>query len=150
MWLLTFIPDSILLAFVNIILYSGIILSVLGFVFNFRFLAQYRLIVQVVGILLLASGLYFKGGYQVEITWRARAAELEAKVKDAELKAQKTNVVIQEKVVTKIQKVKDTQVKIKEVIKEKEKIINAECVVPKEAVEILNEAARGPQVEEKR
>lgn len=144
MWMLTFIPDSILLGFVNAILYAGIIVSVLGFVFNFRFLAPYRLIVQVVGILLLASGLYFKGGYEVEQKWRERAAELQAKIDAAEAKSKEVNTVIETKVVTKVKKIKDTQIKIQKEIVEKEKIINGECVVPAEAIEILNKAAEKP------
>lgn len=142
MWMLTFIPDSVLLGFVNTILYAGIIGTVLGFVFNFSFLAPYRMIVQVVGVLLLAAGLYFKGGYEVEQQWRERVKDLEQKIALAEEKSKTANAEIQTKIVTKIQKVKEVQYKNKEVIKQVEKIINAECTVPKEAIEILNAAAR--------
>lgn len=144
MWMLTFLPDSILYAFVNIIFYAGVIATILGFVFNLPFLRQYRFIVQVVGILLLVAGVYFKGGYEVEMKWRDRVAELEAKVKAAEIKSKETNVVIQEKVITKVKKVKEVQVKLQKEIVVQEKIINAECVVPPEAITILNKAADGP------
>ncbi len=146
--MLTFIPDSILHAFVNSVFYAGIITSLLGFVFNFSYLRPYRLIVQVVGIMLLVAGVYFKGGYEVEIQWRARAAELQAKVDAAVVKSQETNTVIKTKVVTKIKRVKEIQVQLQKEIVEKEKIINGECVVPKEAIEILNKAAEGPSKEE--
>lgn len=149
MWMLTFIPDSIIHAFVNSIFYAGCIASLLGFVFNFSYLRPYRLIVQVVGIMLLVAGVYFKGGYEVEMKWRERATELQAKIDVAAVKSQEINTVIQTKVVTKIKRVKDVQVKIQREIVEKEKIINSECVVPKEAVEILNKAAEGPQGEAK-
>jgi preprotein translocase subunit SecF len=148
MWMLTFIPDSILHAFVNLVFYAGIITSLLGFVFNFSYLRPYRLIVQVVGIMLLVAGVYFKGGYEVEMQWRARAAELQAKVDAAVVKSQETNTVIKTKVVTKIKKIKEVQVQLQKEIVEKEKIINGECVVPKEAIEILNKAAEGPSKEE--
>ena len=149
MWMLTFIPDSIIHGFVNGVFYAGIIASLLGFVFNFGFLRPYRLLVQVLGIMLLVAGVYFKGGYEVEIQWRARAAELQAKIDAAAVKSQETNTVIQTKVVTKIKRVKEVQVNLQKEIVEKEKIINGECVVPKEAVEILNKAAEGPQGETK-
>jgi hypothetical protein len=148
MWMLTFIPDSILHAFVNSVFYAGIITSLLGFVFNFSYLRPYRLIVQVVGIMLLVAGVYFKGGYEVEMQWRERAAELQAKVDAAVVKSQETNTVIKTKVVTKIKRVKEIQVQLQKEIVEKEKIINGECVVPKEAIEILNKAAEGPSKEE--
>ncbi len=146
--MLTFIPDSILHAFVNSVFYAGIITSLLGFVFNFSYLRPYRLIVQVVGIMLLVAGVYFKGGYEVEMQWRERAAELQAKVDAAVVKSQETNTVIKTKVVTKIKRVKEIQVQLQKEIVEKEKIINGECVVPKEAIEILNKAAEGPSKEE--
>ena len=146
--MLTFIPDSILHAFVNSVFYAGIITSLLGFVFNFSYLRPYRLIVQVVGIMLLVAGVYFKGGYEVEIQWRERAAELQAKIDTAVVKSQAANTVIQTKVVTKIKRVKEIQVQLQKEIVEKEKIINGECVVPKEAIEILNKAAEGPSKEE--
>jgi len=149
MWMLAFIPDSIIHGFVNSVFYAGIIASLLGFVFNFGFLRPYRLLVQVLGIMLLVAGVYFKGGYEVEMQWRARAAELQAKIDAATVKSQETNTVIQTKVVTKIKRVKEVQVKLQKEIVEKEKIINGECVVPKEAVEILNKAAEGPQGETK-
>jgi preprotein translocase subunit SecF len=148
MWMLTFIPDSILHAFVNSVFYAGIITSLLGFVFNFSYLRPYRLIVQVVGIMLLVAGVYFKGGYEVEQQWRARAAELQSKIDTAVVKSQTANTVIQTKVVTKIKRVKEIQVQLQKEIIEKEKIINGECVVPKEAIEILNKAAEGPSKEE--
>ena len=146
--MLTFIPDSILHAFVNSVFYAGIITSLLGFVFNFSYLRPYRLIVQVVGIMLLVAGVYFKGGYEVEQQWRARAAELQSKIDTAVVKSQAANTVIQTKVVTKIKRVKEIQIQLQKEIIEKEKIINGECVVPKEAIEILNKAAEGPSKEE--
>jgi hypothetical protein len=86
-----------------------------------------------------------KGGYEVEMQWRNRVAEMEAKVAAAEAKSKETNTVIQERVVTKIKRVKEVQVKNREVIKQVEKIINAECTVPKEAIDILNAAARNEE-----
>ena len=149
MWMLTFIPDSIIHGFVNGVFYAGIVASLLGFVFNFGFLRPYRLLVQVLGIMLLVAGVYFKGGYEVEMQWRARAAELQAKVDAAVVKSQETNTVIKTKVVTKIKKIKEVQVQLQKEIVEKEKIINGECVVPKEAIEILNKAAEKPVGETK-
>lgn len=139
--MLSFIPDSILHAFVNIVFYAGIVGTLLGFVFNFAFLRQYRLIIQVVGILLLVGGVYFKGGYEVEIQWRERVAEMQAKVKAAEEKSKQVNTVIQTKVVTKIKTIHDTKVVTKEVIKEVAAKIDNECKVAPEAITILNSAA---------
>jgi hypothetical protein len=123
------------------------VLTVLGFFLagwipGFR---NYKTLAQILGVILLAAGLYWKGGYGVEMEWRARAAELQAKIDAAEAKSKEVNTVIETKVVTKVKKIKDTQVKIQKEIVEKEKIINGECTVPPEAIELLNQAAERPQ-----
>ena len=146
--MLTFVPDSFLLYLVNIVFYTGIICTILGFLLRFKFLANYQFILQVVGVLALAFGLYFKGGFEVEQQWRERVKELEAKLAAAQSKSQQVNTVIQEKFVTKIRHIKDTQVKIQKEIVEREKVINGNCEVPAEAIELLNKAAERPVVGE--
>lgn len=141
MWMLTFIPDSILHAFVNIVFYAGVVGTLMGFIFNFPTLRPYRLIIQVVSILLLVAGVYFKGGYEVEIQWRDRVAKLEEKVKVAEAKAQQVNTVVKTKVVTKFKTIHDTKIITQEVIKEVAAKIDTECKVAPEALIILNSAA---------
>jgi hypothetical protein len=145
MLLLSLIPDSFLVYFVNIIFYVGLISTLLGFILRFNFLTPYRLICQVVGVLFLSAGLYFKGGYEVEQQWRDRVTELQKKVEIAEEKAKTANAEIQTKVITKIQKIHDTKVVTKEIIKEKRVLIDANCDVPQEAIDILNNAAKGPE-----
>jgi len=150
MFLLHFLPDSFLQTIINIVLLSGMGLTVVGF-FLVGFipgLRNYKSLIQIIGVILLAVGIYWKGGYSVEMEWRARVAELQAKVDIAEAKSKETNTVIQERVVTKIKRVKEVQVKNKEIIKQVEHIINAECTVPKEAVDILNAAARNEVAKE--
>ena len=150
MFLLHFLPDSFLQTIINLVLFAGLGATVIGF-FLVGFipgLRNYKTLIQVLGVVLLALGIYWKGGYSVEMEWRSRVNELQAKVDIAEAKSKETNTVIQERVVTKIKRVKEVQVKNKEIIKQVEKIINAECTVPKEAVDILNAAARNEVAKE--
>jgi hypothetical protein len=146
MWMLAFVPDSFLLYLVNMVFYTGLACTVLGFLLRFKFLANYQFILQVVGVLALALGLYFKGGFEVEQQWRDRVAAMEAKVAAAEAKSKEVNTVIQERVVTQIKKIKEVQYKNREVIKQVEKIIDKDCTVPPEAIDILNAAARNEAV----
>jgi hypothetical protein len=104
---------------------------------------RWRLPLQIVGTALLVVGIYWKGGYSTEMEWRERVNALQAQIAVTEEKARTANAKIQTKVVTKIQKVKEHSVQIQEVIREREKIINKDCKVPKEAVDILNRAAEG-------
>ena len=92
MWMLAFLPDAFLAWIINTILITGIIGFAASFFFGYvvRWLpsiAPYHLLIQVVSIVLLVAGVYFKGGYSVEMDWRAKVAELESKVAIAEQKS---------------------------------------------------------------
>jgi preprotein translocase subunit SecF len=107
-------------------------------------LFPYAGLIKTIGIVLLVAGVYFRGGYGVEMEWRNKVAELEAKVAKSEEKSKEINTVIQKVYVDKVKVVKDVQIVIQEKIVEKTKIIDAECKVAPEALEILNEAAKNP------
>lgn len=146
MWILNFIPSSIIYAFILVMLWTGAIGTLIGFFFNIRGLEQYRLIIQVVSVLLLSVGLYAWGGYGVEQEWRKRVDVLEAKVKVAEAKSEQVNTVIETKIVEKVKYVDRVRIVNRDRIKEVEKIIDAKCEVDPEVIEILNSAAKNKPV----
>lgn len=154
MWLLSFVPDSFLLIVVNAILLVGVVSSIVAFFglnLLFRWFPQfspYYLLIQIVSFGILLAGVYFKGSFSTELEWRNRVHEAEEKAKVAEQQANDANKKINTKVVTKIKKVVEVQEKIKEIIVEKEKIINAECKVVPDAIMIHNAAAKNHTVGE--
>ena len=136
-------PDSFILWIVNIILVLGAGATVAGFVIkNIPLINQYRLPLQIGGIIALCIGIYLKGGYSVEMTWRERVAELESKIAVAEAQSQQANTDLTKALQQKTKVVKEVQVVIQERIKEVEKKIDAECKIAPEAIDILNDAAR--------
>jgi hypothetical protein len=148
MFLLNFIPDAFLLWVVNAVLIAGIIGTVVAFFFGFfvRFIPwiiPYRMVLQVVGLILLVAGVYFKGGVSVEMEWRSRVAEMEAKIAKAEAESKEVN----EKIVTvykdKVKVVKEIQVVVQEKIKTVEVKIDSQCKITADTVDILNQAATG-------
>jgi hypothetical protein len=147
MWILHFLPDSVLLYVVHCILIVGAVGTFLSFfVINrilrfFPAIAPYYTLAQILSLILLAAGLYFSGGYHTEMEWRAKVAEAELKIKEAEAKSQIVNTVVQTKVVEKVKVVKDIQIEVQEKIKEVEKRIDAECKLDPEIPKILNQAA---------
>ena len=146
MWMLSFVPDALLALVINGVLIAGIVGFTASFFFGFvvRYLptiAPYRMMIQVISIVLLVAGVYFKGGYIVEMSWRARVAEMEQKVALAEEKAKTANAEIRTVYVDKVRVVKETQVVIQEKIKNVEVKIDSQCKVAPEAISILNEAA---------
>jgi hypothetical protein len=147
MWLLSLawsiIPDSFIVWIINTVLLTGLIATLVSFFIKFiPFVNSYKLPIQILGIVLLAIGLFFKGGYSTEMMWRDRVAAMEEKVAAAEVKSAKTNTVIQKVYVDKVKVVKDTQYVIQERIKEVEKLIDKDCRVAPEAVDIHNDAAK--------
>ena len=148
MWMLAFIPDAFLAWIINTILITGIIGFAASFFFGYvvRWLpaiAPYHLLIQVISIVLLVAGVYFKGGYSVEMAWRERVAELEAKVAISEQKSKEVN----EKIVTvykdRVKVVKETQIVVQEKIKTVEVKIDSQCKITADTVDILNQAATG-------
>jgi energy-coupling factor transporter transmembrane protein EcfT len=148
MWLLSFLPDSFLLFIVNSVLIAGIVGTVISFFFinklarRFPSLAPYYWLLQILSIVVLVAGVYFKGGYSVEQEWRDRVGKLEEQVKLAEAKSAQTNTVIQEKIVTKTKVIRDTQIVNRDRIVENRVEIDKDCVVAPEAIEIHNAAAK--------
>jgi hypothetical protein len=145
--MLSFVPDSFLLYIVNAILIAGAIGTFLTFfilhkiVRWFPAIVTYHLILQIISIVLLVVGVFLKGGYGVEMMWRERAADLEAKIKVAEEQAKQANENIVIEYRDRVRVVKDTKIVIQEKIKEVEKIVDAQCIIAPEAVTIHNQAA---------
>ena len=148
MWMLAFIPDAFLAWAINSILIAGVVGFLASFFFGYVVrwipsIAPYHLLIQVVSIVLLVSGVYFKGGYSVEMAWREKVAELEAKVAVAEQKSKEANTQIQTVYVDRVKVVKQKQIVIQEKLKTVEVKIDSNCKVVPEAIDILNEAAAG-------
>ena len=147
-WLFGLIPDAILNWVYWAIIAAGITGVLAGWIGKFiPFYGNYVKILQPVGIVLLVLGVWLRGGYDTEMTWRAKVAEAEARVAVAEQKSQETNTVIEQKIVEKTKVIKGkteyiTQYLDREVVK-KEEIIKyiEQCPVPKEIIDIHNQAA---------
>jgi hypothetical protein len=157
-WMINLIPDAMLNWIYWAIIAVGITGVLAGWIGKLiPFYGTYVKILQPIGIVLLVLGVWLRGGYDVEMSWRAKVAEAEARVAAAEQKSQETNTVIEEKVVEKTKVIKGkteyiTQYLDREVVK-KEEIIKyiEQCPVPKEIIDIhnqaadMNKAAEGPK-----
>ena len=156
MFLLSFVPDSFLIYIINMILIIGAVGSFLFFFVLHRILrwfpalAPYYLIFQIISAVLLVAGIYFKGGYGVEMEWREKLRIAEEKAKVAEEKSKETNIVVQKVYVDRVKTVKENVIVYQDRIKEVEKIIDAKCEVAPEAVDIHNSAAKNIKPGEKK
>jgi len=147
MWLLSFVPDSWLHLAVLAILASGVGMYVLSLFVNFiPPLKIYKTPIQLIGSLLAIAGVYFYGSYATEMEWRDKVKEAEAKVAIAEAKSQEVNTVIKKVYVDKVKVIHDTKIVIQEKIVNVAEKMDAKCEVIPEALDILNEAAKKPEV----
>ncbi|CAB4241739.1 hypothetical protein UFOVP71_277 [uncultured Caudovirales phage] len=145
MWMLSFIPDSWLHFIVLALIFVGVVLYCAGFVLRFvPPLIPYKEPIRILSIVLMVAGVYFYGGYGVEMDWRKKAEEAQAKIDVAEQKSNEANAALEAERKKKQKVITEYAVTIKERIVEKEKLINAGCVVAPEAISILNEAATSP------
>ena len=138
------IPDSFLVWVYYLLLFSGIALYIASKLIKWiPLMGQYKLPAELIGVILLVVGSYFYGGYGVEMSWRDRVKELEAKVKVAEEKSQQVNTVIETKVVTKIKVVKENVYVNREIIKEVAgKQLDSSCSLPNSTVSLHDSASR--------
>jgi hypothetical protein len=151
MWMLWWVPDSLLAWIIHAILVGGAVGTFLSFFLLHRIvrwfpaLAPWHLLIQIVSVALLVGGVYFKGGYDTEASWRAKVKEAEAKVAIAEQQSEKLNEDL------KVEQKKKQKVRVeyyntvKTQIKEVERQINAECKLDPKVNELINKAAKNPE-----
>ena len=146
MWILHFLPDSLITFIAWLILLAGIA----GFVASkavrwLPMLGQYKLPLELGGVVVIAVGSYLMGGVSNEQTWRARVAEVEQRMAKAEAQAAKENVRIIEKVVVKTEQVRERGQDIVQYIDREVVKYDAQCKIPKEFVDAINRAAEPPK-----
>ena len=154
MWILHFLPDALILWFCNILLLTGVALTVAGFFVHripFPLLWQYQLPFKILGIALLVLGVYFRGGYGVEMAWRERVAEVEARLKAAEEQSANENTRIETKTVNRTRLIRERGEEIvkyvdREVVKYDTKFMpGGICEIPREFIKAHNDAAEVPK-----
>jgi len=145
MWMLSFIPDSVLQFAILSVLGVGVVLYIIGLLIGFfPAFRLYKEPIRILAMVLIVAGVYGEGSYANEMSWRAKVKEAEEKVKLAQEQSKEVNTIIETKIVKQKQIVHDVQVQIQKEIQVNEKLINAECKLDPVVVKILNDAATNP------
>jgi hypothetical protein len=148
MWILHFLPESLILFVTTSLLLAGIVTTTVSFLPT---LAPYRTPAQVLGIALLVVGVYWRGGYATEQEWRERVAEMQQKVAAAEAQSKETNTKIVTKVVTKTEQIRTrgediVQYVDREIVRYDTKFApGGQCEIPQEFIQAHNRAAEAPK-----
>lgn len=150
MWFLSFIPDWILQWAIHGLVILGLVLTFIGSLVRFIPIIQpYALVGRQLGIVLLVIGVFFEGGYATEMSYRARIAEMQSKIKEAEVKSAKANEKLAAEVSKNKELIKEKVNKNAKDIEAKREAINAECKLSDDAWVLYNRAiepkvSRGP------
>jgi thiol:disulfide interchange protein len=144
MWFLTlFLPDWLITYFVHIIFVVGLVATfAASIVTKLPFISNYGRLVQPIGMIVLAIGIFLEGSWWNERGWQAKIAELQEKVKVAEQKSTEANTKLDTALKEKSKVIKEKQVVIQEKIKEVQVKVNAECKISPDTVQIHNEATK--------
>ena len=145
MWILHFLPDSVIVWFCNILLLTGITATIAGF-FAHRVpgLWQYQLAFKIAGIALLVLGVYFRGGLAVEQEWRERVAEVEARLAIAEKASAEANTQIESKTQKKTTEIRQRTQYIRQYVDREVVRYDAGCTIPPPFIRAHNDAAEAP------
>jgi hypothetical protein len=148
MWLLYFVPDSLIQLVVHAILATGIVGCILSFFIVNKILrffppfAGFVSIAQLISALLLIAGIYFEGGYTTEMQWRNRVKEIEAKVAQAEQESKEANSKLDKKSAERVKIIQGRQLVVKQYIDREITKYDASCAIPIEVVRAHNAAAK--------
>jgi len=152
MWLLHLLPDSLLAFIVDAVLLAGVLATVLTcFLLKhlIRFvptLAPHVRIAQIASIVILLSGVYFKGGYSSEMAWRERVREMEARVAAAEQQSQEANTKLDTQGKEKVKIIREKGIIIKQYVDREVAKYDNTCVIPSAVVRAHNAAARNEEI----
>lgn len=152
MWLLHFLPDSLLAFVVNAVLVLGILSTIVCFFIINRLLrwfppfSKYVTVAQIVSLLILTTGVYFKGGHSTEIAWRERVREMEAQVAAAEAQSAAANEKLAQGSKEKIKVIREKGQIIKQYVDREITKYDNTCAIPQEVVRAHNAAAKNEAI----
>jgi hypothetical protein len=127
MWFLSFIPDWMLQWFVHGVVAIGLTMYIIGYFKNLPFVGPYAGIARQFGTLALVIGVFFEGGYGVEMSYRSKIAEMQAKIQIAQEQSKEANTKIEQKVNEKVKLIKDNVNANNKAIEANRSSIDAQC-----------------------
>ena len=141
MWMLSFLPDGFLFWVINIVLVIGLAATVLSFFLRFvPFLFPYATPIKLTGIIMLVVGVWFRGGYDNEMSWRAKVAAMQSKIEAAQAESKEANKALDNKLSNNRSAIKDRVNANYKAIEDNRANINAVCRVNDTAWMLYNRA----------
>ena len=140
MWILKFLPDFVF----HLIFIAGLLGLGASFILKFvPFVAQYRLVIQVVASIMITVGLYMEGAISDNTAWVERVHALEKKVAEAEARSADANTRLVDTIAKNKEKIAANQAAVSQAIQQNIQAINRQCKLTDVSVQMYNQAVQG-------
>lgn len=137
------IPDWLITVVVNGLIIVGLVgISAAWIARWVPYFNMYRGPIQLVGIVCLVLGVYFRGGADVERSWRERVRDLEAKIAIAEQQSSEANKRLSDQLAQNKRLTQEVKNANTAAIRANAEKINSECRVPDVAISLHNSASK--------
>ena len=139
-------PDWLITVIVNGLIIVGLVGISASWIARWvPYFNLYRGPIQVIGIICLVLGVYFRGGADVETSWRERVREMEQRIAVAEQKSRVANAELSRRMQENRRLIEQNRQAISARIEKNRTEINDRCSIPAVAQEIVNQAAEMTQ-----
>jgi hypothetical protein len=137
-----FIPSWIIVWLVNGLIVVGLVgVSAAWIARWIPYFNLYRGPIQLVGIVCLVLGVYFKGGADVEQSWRSRVEAVQEKIRIAESQSREANIKLETQLQSNKKLTQEVKNATKANIRANAEQIDRECRVPDIAISLHNSAS---------
>ncbi len=144
MWILKWLPDWIF----YVILFAGVIGYLATYLIKYipvPFVYMYKTPIQLGSVAAIVIGTFMSGAIYDNNAWLDRVHEMEAKVAKAEQESKEANTKIDNKTQETKTKIVEKQVLIKQYVDREVTKYDNQCIIPKEFIKALNDAAEAPK-----
>jgi hypothetical protein len=139
MFILNWLPDFVF----HLMLLVGLVAIGASFVLGFiPFISQYKLPIQVAGIILTVVAVWYEGGIAKDAEYKIRIAEMQLKISRSETAAAEANTKLAEQILREQARIKDITETNKKRLKELADQLNKQCTVNNSVITVLNDAAK--------
>jgi len=138
-WLINILPDWIF----YFILCLGILGVIASIVLTFvPFIQKYRILIQVVSILLLVMGVWYAGAISNNNAWEQKVAELELKIAQSEKVSAELNLLLIESLVENQKQTTEMNIINKKYLESIRIKVDQQCKIESEVINLHNSAAK--------
>lgn len=139
MWILNWLPDFVF----HLVLVVGVLAIIAGyFLDNIPFVGANAKTIQIAGILLTVVGVWFEGGIANNAQWEKRVADLKLKIAQAEAASAEANAALAQALANNAILIKENNAAQKQRLKDQADLLNKECRINQNVLDILNDAAK--------